>query len=139
MAKTRRIRTVKRKAAKTTTKRSARPRSAVTVARLIKAHLDTPDARGGRSPKAASAVTTVVFKCDNPRCAVTLKPVELPGFTFFSVFAISMPAGSRLMSWSVISQPSGEAFAVTATNATLNPPVSGITGPNSTGVTTLSV
>ena len=96
-----------------------------------------------RAPTAAVAATAatgpVVFKCDNPLCIVGIKITGVPPFSFVGQHAIGLPSGTKTLGWKATSSPSGQAFSVTVTGATLDVPIKSVTGPNAGGVRQLTV
>lgn len=106
--------------------------------RLLRSVLATIPTESALAGVAAEA-TTVVFTCDNPLCIVGIKITGVPPLTFSGQQGITLPPGTRKMGWKVSSSPSGQPFRVTVTKATLDVPISGVTGPNSGGIRQLTV
>jgi hypothetical protein len=123
------------------TKRTTRrPKGAASPEHSLHRSIHAALTEAGEPLEAAAAEPkSVVFTCDNPLCIVGLKIVGVPPLTFSGQQGISLLPGQRAMAWKVVSSPSGEAFHVTVTGATLDQPIAGTTGANSGGVRQLTV
>jgi len=98
-----------------------------------------PSSRAAASKTSSASINTVIFKCDNPLCIVGIKITGVPPFAFVGQQGIGLPSGTRTLGWKATSSPTGQAFSVTVTGATLDVPIKGVTGSNAGGVRQLTV